>query len=325
MNILLIGLGSIGQRHLRNILDLGYNDVTIVKRSGVLPVAVEQLKVFTTIDEAVAKTNYDAAIICTPTAQHISDLKKILAANIPSIYLEKPISHSYNEIEKVQELIFAYSPFIIVGYDLHFDPGMQKAKQLLHSNAIGKVVSVNAQVGQYLPDWRPYEDHTQGMSAKKETGGGVMLDLIHEFDYLYWLFGKADRIACQYSSSGFLKIETEEVAEVLIKFANGIIGTIHLDYLQRKLVRNCMITGTGGSIFWDLANSQVKWIDAAKQEYVFSYAAFERNERFIQIMKSFLKKEDSDLLTTFDDALQSLQMVLAAKQSAEQNVFIQIN
>jgi predicted dehydrogenase len=325
VNILLVGLGSIGQRHLRNILGLGHNSVTIVKRSGVLPPEFQQLKVFTTIDEAVAVSKYNAAIICTPTAQHIADLERILAANIPSIYLEKPISHNYNGIEKVQQLISAYSPFIVVGYDLHFDPGMQKVKQLLQSNTIGNVISVNAQVGQYLPDWRPYEDHTHGMSAKKETGGGVMLDLVHEFDYLYWLFGKADRIACQYSNSGFLKIETEELAEVLIKFANGIIGTIHLDYLQRKLVRNCMITGTNGSIFWDLASSQVKWIDTTKQEHVFSYSGFERNERFIQIMTSFLNKEESDLLTTFDDALQSLQMVLAAKQSAEQNVFIQVN
>jgi len=321
MKILLIGLGSIGQRHLRNILALGYTDVTIVKRSGILTEEFASLSVYTNIAAAVTDQSFDAAIICTPTAQHITALKACLLARIPAIFIEKPVSHNVDDMDEINNLIAAYKPYIVVGYDLHFDPGMQQVRTLLQRNTIGNVISVNAQVGQYLPDWRPYEDHSKGMSAKKETGGGVMLDLVHEFDYLYWLFGEATLVACQYANSGYLKIETEEVAEVLIKFSNGIIGTIHLDYLQRTLVRNCMVTGTGGTIFWDLAASLVKWTDGAKNAHQFSYEGFERNERFINIIQSFLQKEDSEFLTSFDNALHRLEIVIATKPSAEKNMF----
>jgi predicted dehydrogenase len=98
---------------------------------------------------------------------------------------------------------------------------MQKTKELLQSNAIGKIISVNAFVGQYLPQWRSYEDHRKGMSAKKETGGGVLLDLVHEFEYLYRLFGEVDSVTCYTTNTGALEIETEENADVLFKFKSG--------------------------------------------------------------------------------------------------------
>jgi predicted dehydrogenase len=192
----------------------------------------------------------------------------------------------------------------------------------LKQDAIGKVVSVNAQVGQYLPDWRPAEDYRKGMSAKRETGGGVMLDLVHEFDYLYWLIGDIKMIAAKYSNSGALEIETEDAAEVLLSFVNGASGTIHLDYLQRKLVRNCLITGYKGSIKWNLAENIVWWINADKQEDEFNYSGYERNDRFLAIMKSFLTTPADERLTTLQQGMESLRWVLAAKQSSEQNTFI---
>jgi predicted dehydrogenase len=208
---------------------------------------------------------------------------------------------------------------------LHYDLGLQKVKELLQSNSVGKIISVNAQVGQYLPDWRPHEDYSKGMSAKKETGGGVMLDLVHEFDYLYWLLGNVKTVASFNKNSGALHIETEDVAEVLLQFENGIIGTIHLDYLQKKLIRNCLFTGSEGSIYWDLAASKVSWILKDKSEQEFDYKGFERNQRFINIMKDFLANRSNQFTTNYQQGLQSLKMVLAAKYSSAQNVFVQMD
>lgn len=322
MKILLVGLGSIGTRHLRNILSLGYTDITVVSRSGILSSEFSSLSVFSSLSQALSSSSFDAAIICTPTACHCADAKKVLTAKIPLIYLEKPVS---NALEGVNELLFLaqqYSNTIVVGYDLHFDKGLQKVKHLLAENAIGNIVSVNAQVGQYLPDWRPQQDYRKGMSAKKETGGGVMLDLIHEFDYLLWLIGTPSLVACQYVNTGTLDIETEDVCEVLFRFTNGIIGTIHLDYLQQKLVRNCLISGSEGSINWNLADRNVKWIKPNKEEAFFSYENEERNDRFIEIMKTFLQNKKDNRLTSLTEGIESLKWVLAAKYSAENNVFV---
>ncbi len=325
MKILLIGLGSIGKRHLTNILNLGYTNVSIVTRSGILSEPFTQLTVYSTVEKALQETQFEAAIVCTPTAQHTQVVLQLLNANIPYIYLEKPVSHSYHNIQAIYDLVEKNNTHFVIGYDLHFDIGLQKVKELFAANTIGNLISANAQVGQYLPDWRPQEDYTKGMSAKTETGGGVMLDLVHEFDYLHWLIGEVETIACIHKNSGALAIETEDIAEVLLKFKNGVIGTIHLDYLQQKLVRNCMFTGSTGTIFWNLGENKVNWINQQKEDFEFSYKGFERNDRFMAIMKSFLENATDDRLTSLKDGLASLQMVLAAKYSSQHNVFVQMN
>ena len=325
MKILLVGLGSIGERHLRNILYLGYSDIAVVSRSGILPQEFAALKVYATLDAALQASSFAASILCTPTALHTADLLKLLKANIPNIYVEKPVSHSLDNLDELAALANSYPNNIVVGFDLHFDLGLQKVKDLLDNDEIGKIVSVNAQVGQYLPDWRPQQDYRHGMSAKVETGGGVMLDLIHEFDYLLWLVGSVKTIACLYKNSGALDIQTEDVAEVLISFENGAIGTIHLDYLQQKLVRNCLITGYNGSITWNLATNEVNWINKEKVENNFDYKGYERNDRFISVMQAFLEGGSDERLTSLDQGIASLQLVLAAKHSSDNKVFVQLN
>ena len=324
MKILLIGLGSIGLRHLRNIIQSGYSSITVVSRSGHLPEVFSHLAVYSSLSGALLAKSYDTAIICTPTAFHTLALKELLCAKVPNIYIEKPVSHSLAGLPELLALSKLYKNNIVVGFDLHFDPGMQKVKQLLNEGIIGKVVSVNAQVGQYLPDWRPHEDYRRGMSAKLETGGGVMLDLVHEFDYLLWLFGKVKTIACQYTNSGALEIETEDASDVLMRFQSGTIATIHMDYLQPKLVRNCMITGSNGTICWNLATSTVKWITTDKNEQEFSYYGYERNTRFVEIMNAFLQNSNDPRLTKLEQGIESLKLVVAAKYSAENKCFVDI-
>lgn len=325
MKILLVGLGSIGKRHLRNIIALGNNDISIVSRLGLLPDEFKDFNVFQTVSKALEKTLFDVAIVCVPTAQHVQIFQELLEAKVQSIYLEKPVSHNYESIDNVISLVKSNQARVAVGFDMHYDLGLQKVKELLSSNIIGHLVSANAKVGQYLPDWRPHEDYRDGMSAKKNTGGGVMLDLVHEFDYLHWLIGEATTIASFNKNSGSLEIETEDIAEVLIKFSNGVLGTIHLDYLQQKLVRNCLFTGSEGSITWNLAESKVCWIDKQKNEQEFNYKNFERNDRFIAIMQAFLNNVADSRLTSLQDGLVSLKMVLAAKYSSEHNVFVQMD
>jgi predicted dehydrogenase len=324
LRIVIIGLGSIGQRHLRNLLHLGYTNITTVSRSGTLPDGFSFLPVYSSLPVALSALSFDVAIICTPTSFHFDSLSLLLKAKIAKIYIEKPVSHSFAGIDEIMALSAGYDSNVVVGYDLHFDPGIQKIKQLLAENVIGKVVSVNAQVGQYLPDWRPAEDYRAGMSARKETGGGVMLDLVHEFDYLLWLVGPAKSLACEYSNSGALEIETEDVCDVLIRFHNGATGTVHLDYLQQQLVRNCMITGHNGTITWNLAGSKVNWITKNKVLHEYDYNGFERNDRFVSIMKAFLENQEMSSLTTLADGLESLKLVLAAKYAAENSVVIQL-
>jgi predicted dehydrogenase len=162
------------------------------------------------------------------------------------------------------------------------------------------------------------------MSAKKETGGGVMLDLIHEVDYLYWLLGDVESVACSYINTGELEIETEEAAEILLKFSGGTMATIHLDYWQPQLRRFCIFTGTKGTVNWDMAEQKVTVTNTQTQEE-FSYKAFSRNDKFISIVKTFLECPGDERLTNVHEAMQSLKIILAAKQAAENNCVVSLS
>jgi predicted dehydrogenase len=325
MRILVVGLGSIGKRHLGNILSLGYKEITLVSRNPSTQELYPDLKVYKDLPTALAAQEFDAAVLCTPTAQHTAGLLAILQAQIGMIYLEKPVSHNFDGWEKVLQAYHSYKPWVCVGFDLHFDPGLGFVKKQVQEGAIGQLLTVNAFVGQYLPDWRPHEDYRKGMSAQKATGGGVMLDLVHEFDYLQWLAGSAEEVACMHRQSGSLEIETEDTADVLIRFKSGITGSLHLDYLQRQLIRQCVLTGTEGSMIWDLARSEVKTNFPEGTTDVYSYKGFERNDRFVSIIKAFLEKTDDDRLTSLEEGISSLKMVLAAKESSETRTFKTIN
>jgi len=323
LNILLIGAGSIGKRHLANIFALGYTNISVIT-SSTLPPQFTGIATYKSISDAFARSHFDTAFICTPTANHFEALKILLQKKVENIYVEKPLSHNTEHVADMLNLAAQYKNNIVVGYDLHFDPGIQKTRHLIQQGTIGKTASVNAFVGQYLPHWRPHEDHRKGMSARAETGGGVILDLVHEFDYLCWLNGPVETVAGFNINTGSLEIATEECAEILLRFANRSIGSVHLDYLQQSLVRHCIITGTKGTITCNLAERKVTWLAEGGVTGEYSYAAFERNDRFKEIVRSFLENNTDERLTGLQAALQSLQIAEAAKYSSINNCMVSL-
>lgn len=157
-HILIIGLGSIGKRHLKNLIHLGEKNISIVSTSENIPLEFKGFTTYTNTEKALKENLISHAFICTPTSNHILDLTLLLESNVANIYLEKPISNNLDNIEKVSALL-ENSKRIVVGYDLHFDPGLMKVKELIAEEKLGKIFSINALVGQYLPDWRPDQDY----------------------------------------------------------------------------------------------------------------------------------------------------------------------
>jgi predicted dehydrogenase len=325
MRILIKGFGSIARRHAGNLLSLGFTDITLVSTKSNLGEGFNHLKKFPNLDSALENNQYTHGFICSPTAFHIEDLNSFLDADIRNIYLEKPISHNWNQCQQLLNRIDVNAFRVQVGFDLHFDPGLMKAQQIIQSQVLGKIYSANAFVGQYLPDWRPYEDHRLGMSAFLEKGGGVMLDLVHEFDYLLWLLGNPKKIMAFYQKNPQLEIETEDLADVLIQFESGVNSTIHLDYHQRKLIRYCIFTAEKGTIKWDLAERSLTVVQHDKTSETFDFSNFERNDRYLQIVEAFMKDADDPRLTSYKDGLQSLKMVLLAKASSENETMTLFN
>ncbi|MEY2816583.1 MAG: hypothetical protein RL275_46 [Chloroflexota bacterium] len=316
--ILIAGLGSIGQRHLSNLLQLGVEDILLLRTRNEPVKEASHLPVFTDLQEALDQKP-DAVIVSNPTSRHL-EVALPAARSGCHLFMEKPLSHTWKDVDTLLSITREKQLIGMVGFDMHFDPGLRKMRELIRGGVIGHVTALQAQVGQYLPDWHPWEDYRTGISAQVDTGGGVILDLIHEIDYVTWLMGDAKEVMSMNDHVSSLDIQTEDTAAILIRFKSGAIGTINLDYIQRTVSRSCRVIGEEGTITWDLVTQKVSWYLAQdKAWHEFSYAGFQRNDRFIAEMKHFLDclSGKTQPEVSLESGGQSLKIALAAKASAK--------
>jgi predicted dehydrogenase len=184
-------------------------------------------------------------------------------------------------------------------------------------------------VGQYLPDWHPWEDYRNTYSARRDLGGGVILDAIHEIDYLRWMFGEAEVVSCFAGKLSRLDIDTEDTAAIMIRFMSGVIGEIHMDYVQRVYSRSCQVIGDEGTINWDYTTGEVRWYSAITNRWqVFPDAVgWEPNQMYIDEMKHFLRclaGEEKPTLDVFE-ALQVLKIALLTRASSDSREVLRVS
>jgi predicted dehydrogenase len=319
-SIVVVGLGSIGQRHLRNLRALGVEKLMAVSRSS-RPLADAELlngvRIFQDLDTAL-EHRPSAVLVATPTSLHLP-VAQAAAARGCHLFIEKPLSDSLDGVDELIRTVDAKKLAALVGYSLRFHPALIYLRGLISEGRIGRVLSVRAEVGQYLPDWHPWEDYRQGYSASRALGGGVILDLSHEIDYLYWLFGPARRVFCLAGKHSELEIDTEDVAEILMECERAPIVEIHLDYLQRVPSRSCQVIGELGTIRWGYYANRVDVqspdasVSASRE-----FPAFERNQMFLDEMAHFLRCLDGreTPVVSLAESRQSLEIALAALQSS---------
>jgi predicted dehydrogenase len=315
--ILIAGLGSIGSRHLRNLVKIGEHDVVLLRRGGQPHADAPWAPVFTDLTSAL-RTEPDAVLVCTPTANHM-DVALAAASAGCDLFVEKPLSHNWDSVESLLSVARQKSIVGMVGFDLRFESGLAKVHQLVTSGIIGHVTSLQAQVGQYLPDWHPWEDYRLGASARAAMGGGVVLDLIHELDYATWIMGEAAEVVAMTGHVSTLDLETEDTASMSLRFRSGAIGTVHLDYVQRTISRTCRIVGEMGTVLWDAVDKTVRWytVDVGKW-HEYRYRDDDRDARFIAELKHFLTcaQDRSEPVVSLEDGSRVLRLALAAKESA---------
>lgn len=327
MKFLVIGCGSIGERHIQNLLllkagtifvcDTDINRLTSIKKKY-------STGIFTDVDMALNQ-NPDAVLICTPPSLHISLGCKALH-NGAHVFMEKPLSHTMKNVDDFIRLANKKKLKVFVGYNLRFHPGIQLMKQLLDGQKIGRILSAHAEVGQYLPDWHPSQDYKKSYTAQRKFGGGIILDASHEIDYIMWLLGDINQVSCFAGKLSSLHVDVEDTAEILLRFKTGIIGHIHLDFIQRQYSRNCKIIGEEGTIWWDYAEKFVKIYSAEPKQTTTSSLSVEHNHMYVEEMKHFLSciTGETEPLITGEQGKQVLRIALAAKKSASTGKMIQL-
>lgn len=315
MKLLIAGLGSIGRRHLNNLLQLGAEDIIVYRHAGGRDKDFN-IPFFTDLDEALSQKP-KAVLICNPTALHMPVAIKAAKAGV-NIFLEKPLSSDLDGVSEFIKIIEDKKIITMVGYQFRFHPALQKIKQLIDDGVLGKIIFGRVEAGQYLPDWHPGEDYSQGYAARRDLGGGVILTLIHELDYLSWILGKPESVSAISGHFSGLEIDVEDLAEITVKYKNNIIGQCHLDYLQKSPSRWLKIVGEKGEIFWDYFKNKVELFDGAWRT-VYHDADFDRNDMFLAEMKHFLAclKGEARPAVSVEEDLQTLKLALGAKESSD--------
>lgn len=318
MKFLIAGLGSIGRRHLRNLLALGERDI-LLYRTGRATLPDDELADFpveTDLHAALAHKP-DAVIVSNPTALHL-DVAIPAAEAGCHLLIEKPISHSLEGVGQLQETVTRTGARVLIGFQFRFHPSLRAVSDLLARGELGTPISVRAHWGEYLPGWHPWEDHRAGYAARPDLGGGVVLTLCHPFDYLRMLLGEVAAIWGAVSRQG-LGLPVEDTAEIGLRFANGALGSVHLDFVQRPPKHTLEIISTKGTIYWDNAEGGVQVFRAgtAAWELIPAPAGFERNTMFLEEMRHFIGvvRGEKEPVCSLDDGVKALGLCLRVLES----------
>jgi predicted dehydrogenase len=326
MKIMIAGFGSIGRRHFHNLLELGERDILFyrTRRSTLPDNETADFPVETDLQAALAHRP-QAVIISNPTALHLQVALPAARAGC-HLMVEKPVSNTLEGLAELQSALNETGASLLVGYHFRFHPGLQRIKEILGSNEIGRPLSVRVHWGEYLPAWHPWEDHRQGYSARKELGGGVILTLSHPLDYLRWLFGEVEALWAFCGNLNDLELDVEDTAEIGLRFKDNLLGSLHLDYNQRPASHWLEIVGALGTLRWDNSNGAVTQFDPTTAEWR-AYpppGEFERNQLFLSEMRHFLDvcRGEARPVCSLEDGIQALRLALAAQTSQERGQLV---
>ena len=322
--VALVGLGSIGRRHLRLLKALRPEVEVILVRSGhgrSWPEESLSKESVSSIVEAIAK-DIDAAIISSPAPYHVQQAIQFIKAGIP-LLIEKPLSHNMDDIQELKDLSDQMRVPILVGYVLRHSTDLNYFGEKLSENPVGQMIGATIDCGSYLPDWRPEQDYRITVSACDDLGGGVLLELSHELDYANWLFGPFQSVEATLRNSGTLDIDVEDTADLILTSKSGLTISIHLDFCRPDSIRQCFLEGSEGLLVWDGIAHSVR-LRHESGESDFWPLTIERDAMFSEQLRHFLSCiEEGDLpKVTLSDGIAVMNLIEAARRSSRENLVV---
>ena len=317
--ILVVGYGSIGKRHVENLLSISNLEIIVCTKRNDINKLKKHTKVYHTINQSL-KEKPDIGIIANETSLHIPTAIKLAKEGL-DLFLEKPLSNSLKDVEKLHAIVKKKKLITQMGCNLRFHPCIKKIKSLIEQQKIGKIISAQVQNCSYLPDYHPWEDYRKGYAARKDLGGGIILTQIHEIDYMYWFFQDVENVISMSGKLSDLDIKVEDYVSSLLKFRNKIIGELHMDYFQRPDFKSCQIRGTKGEIYWDSDNNCVNIYNMNKKRWKteMEIKNYQRNFSYVEQLKHFLQcvKQRKKTINDLEQGIVTLKIALAIKKASK--------
>lgn len=288
LHALVVGCGSIGSRHARNLRTLGVGALALcdldAARAVRLGTDVGATTTDTDLDVLLKRFRPDAVFVCTPPVSHLAIARRAIDAGT-HVFCEKPLATDLDGIDALAALVAERRRVFMMGMCYRFHPALRRMKVLLDAGTIGRVLGATMWAGQYLPDWHPWADYRREYSAQRALGGGVLLDSIHSFDTLRWVLGEPVEVTGMLARVSDLEIDTEDVAAALVRLPSGAIVEVHVDYLQRVAQSRFDVIGSEGTLTWD--REGVRWRRAGDTTWTVEDVAVQPNGMYLAELEAF--------------------------------------
>lgn len=327
MKALVIGSGSIARRHLTNFRQFEEVQLTGVMTASGRPLTPEETHADLVLAdlEAAVRWQPDVVVVASPAPWHLQQA----AAFLPSgarVLIEKPLASDWANSTVHLDMLTSKADAIVIGYNLRHLPSAQFVKRYLEKQPSGEVHSIHIDVGQYLPDWRPQSDYRTQVSSQKALGGGALLELSHDLDYLLWLGGPFDGVYCVARQTGHLDIDVEDTVDALFDRKSGPSSTVHLDFLQRRRSRSCKVVMAHGTLIWNLVEGTVQLQMAQETVPLFTDAANAIQQTYVTELETLLGRRPkvTHQGASVQEAARVLQTIAAMKQSSITRTRIEI-
>lgn len=317
MKHVVVGAGSIGSRHLKNLIALGEREVLVVdpRHDRRERAAALGARVYERLEDAL-ELRPESALVTNPSAMHLATALVCARAGC-DLFVEKPVAMTTDQVDELAAIVRDRGLCLLVGYNWKFHPAFRAMKEVVASGRIGRVYSAQVIVGSYLPEWHPGEDYRQGYSARQELGGGVLFDS-HELCYVPWLLGPVSSIQGFVGCLGDLQIDTDDTAILILHLRAGCVVSLHTDYLQRVRQQQYSLFGTDGTLIWDRDEGLVRVFRAGTGwENVQASLPGDIEGMYIEEMRHYLQclARKAEAATGLAEGAAAVRLAKAAEQS----------
>ncbi len=293
---LIVGFGSIGQRHARVLAGLGCDVAVVTRRT------MDIFPRFGGLADAVAVWRPDYIVIASRTSEHFADMTALTSMKFSGrVLLEKPL------FERQRVLGHHRFSHVAVAYNLRTHPLLLRLKEFLEGQ---NIVCAQAYVGQYLPQWRPNTDYRTSYSAVKAEGGGALRDLSHEIDYALWLFGRWKRLTALGGHYSSLEIETDDAFTLIFTTDRCPMVQLHMNYFDRSPRREILVHTERHSVRVDFIRQTFEIDGIPTVEHPIESDATYKFEHVAML------SDDTSGLCSLEEAAEVLAMIEAAESAA---------
>lgn len=329
-NVCIVGLGSIGRRHIGVLKRLGVEHVVGVDlRQDRIAQANAETAVDVTSPDFTAvlnKENIDTVFVTLPTAYHTPVIKEAVNARC-NLFIEKPVAATSDELDEILDQIRELGINSHVAYCYRYAPSVQRMHEIVRSGKLGKILSARLEISTYLPDWHPWEDYRDFYMSKIDQGGGARLDESHGIDLLRWMFGEVKSVSAMVGTVSELDITSDDLTIMHLKFKSGLVAEAHFDLLGRSPRIGLELIGANGTLLWDRISGKIEvfepnskeWSieDFGTDDFVKSYDLQAKD-----VIERFRKNESSDC--DFEDGLKTLKILEASLESSNSGRLINL-